>query len=422
MRFQIVLLVLISCLTLPSLTKIALNPFVDLTIGKFEEATFGGGCFWCTEAIFERIPGVAQVESGYSGGHVVNPTYQQVKQGNTGHAEVIRITYNPNIVSYEKLVDAFFHSHDPTLLNRQGVDVGHQYRSVIFYHNEHQRIIAQKVMRYLEENFVFAGPIMTELAPLINYYPAEDYHQNYFDAMKNDQFVTIDTFDISYKIDKFFSKYENQTTQESLIPETQPNASNSPKKKLLADVQIIRSANPFHPWHNLTYGGGAPEKVQVVIEVSKGSRAKYEVDKATGYLKLDRVTEEAYPYPINYGFIPQTLYGDGDPLDVLVLSSVDLQPMSTVQARVIGVFNMVDSDEEDDKILTVVDKDPQLSHIQDLSDVDGELVKEIKIYFENYKKFENKIVKINSIKDKQEAFYCIKEGIQLYRDFYVYSS
>ncbi len=420
MKFEIVLLVVIFSLATPSLTKLALNPFIDLQNGKFEEATFGGGCFWCTEAIFERIPGVAQVESGYSGGHVINPTYQQVKQGNTGHAEVIRITYDPKIVNYEKLVDAFFHSHDPTLLNRQGVDTGHQYRSVIFYHNEHQRRIAQKVMKYLEENFVFAGPIMTELAPLINYYPAEDYHQNYYDAMKNDQFVTIDTFDISHKLDKFFSKYENQTA-ESLIPnETQ--STNSLKNKLPADFQLIRSANPFHPWHNLTYGGGAPEKVQVVIEVSKGSRAKYEVDKATGYLKLDRVTEEAYPYPINYGFIPQTLYGDGDPLDVLVLSSVDLQPMSTVQARVIGVFNMVDSDEEDDKILTVVDKDPQLNHIKDLADKKAELVQQIKICFENYKKFENKIVKINHIKDKQEAFNCIKQGIQLYRDFYVYSS
>jgi len=399
-----------------------LNPFIDIDNLNVEEATLGGGCFWCTEAIFERIPGVLKVESGYSGGHVINPTYQQVKKGDTGHAEVIRITYNPNIVTYEQLVDAFFHAHDPTLLNRQGVDVGHQYRSVIYYHNEHQRIIAQKVMKHMEETYVFSGPIMTELAPLINYYPAEDYHQNYYDAMKNDQFVTIDTYDISYKIDKFFSRFENQTNE--VKTETQQEAvqsASSSKQRLPEGWQMIRSLNPFHPWHNLTYGGGAPEKVQIVIEISKGSRAKYEVDKATGYLKLDRVTEEAYPYPINYGFIPQTLYGDGDPLDVLVLSSVDLQPMSTVQARVIGVFNMVDSDEEDDKILTVVDKDPMLSHVKDLSDVDGKLLDEIKVYFENYKKFENKTVVINHVKDKHEAFKCIKDGIQLYRDIYVYS-
>jgi peptide-methionine (S)-S-oxide reductase len=141
-------------------------------------ATFGGGCFWCTEAVFELLPGVKRVESGYAGGHVPNPTYKQICTGETGHAEVIRIEFDPAAVSYEKLVEVFFEAHDPTTLNRQGADEGTQYRSVIFYHNDAQKAAAEKGKAAAQAQF--DDPIVTEISPLPKYYPAEDYHQDYF--------------------------------------------------------------------------------------------------------------------------------------------------------------------------------------------------------------------------------------------------
>ncbi len=146
---------------------------------KLKQATFGGGCFWCTEAVFQRLKGVDQVVSGYSGGHVVNPTYEQVCGKKTGHVEVIQITYDPSIVSFEKLLIVFFKTHDPTTKNRQGADSGPQYRSVVFYQDEEQRKIAEDVRKKLDDK-VFNGKIVTDIDPLINFYPAEDYHQNYF--------------------------------------------------------------------------------------------------------------------------------------------------------------------------------------------------------------------------------------------------
>jgi peptide-methionine (S)-S-oxide reductase len=141
-------------------------------------ATFGGGCFWCTEAVFELLPGVKSVESGYAGGHTPNPTYQQVCSGKTGHAEVIRIAFDPAVVSYERLVEVFFEAHDPTTLNRQGADEGTQYRSVIFYHDEAQKAAAEKGKAAAQAQF--DDPIVTEISPLTNYYAAEKYHQDYF--------------------------------------------------------------------------------------------------------------------------------------------------------------------------------------------------------------------------------------------------
>jgi peptide-methionine (S)-S-oxide reductase len=141
-------------------------------------ATFGGGCFWCTEAVFELLPGVKKVVSGYAGGSVPNPTYQQVCTGETGHAEVIQVAYDPAAVSYEKLVEVFFESHDPTTLNRQGADEGTQYRSVIFYHDEAQHQAAIKGKAAAQSHF--DDPIVTEISPLTKFYPAEGYHQDYF--------------------------------------------------------------------------------------------------------------------------------------------------------------------------------------------------------------------------------------------------
>ena len=151
----------------------------DGTAGR-EVATLAGGCFWCLDAIYRDLRGVEQVVSGYSGGATVNPTYQQVCSGSTGHAEVVQITFDPSVVSFRELVQVFFTIHDPTTLNRQGGDVGTQYRSAIFYHSPEQRAVAEQVIAELEAEHVYDAPIVTELTPFTAFYPAEAYHQDYF--------------------------------------------------------------------------------------------------------------------------------------------------------------------------------------------------------------------------------------------------
>lgn len=145
-----------------------------------EKATFGSGCFWCTEAIFQRIKGVDTVVSGYSGGHIKNPAYREVCNGVTGHAEVVQVTYDPDVVSYDELLEVFWKTHDPTTPNRQGYDVGTQYRSAIYYHSEEQHQKAEHYKQKLEEEDIFGAPIVTEIARLENFYTAEGAHQNYY--------------------------------------------------------------------------------------------------------------------------------------------------------------------------------------------------------------------------------------------------
>ena len=147
-------------------------------MAELAQATFGGGCFWCIEAVFERLDGVRSVVSGYAGGRVAHPTYEQVCSGTTGHAEVARITFDPAIVSYEDLLALFWKAHDPTTMNRQGADVGEQYRSVIFYHDEKQRAAAEESRRNAAAQFT--SPIVTTIEPLREFYEAEDYHQDYY--------------------------------------------------------------------------------------------------------------------------------------------------------------------------------------------------------------------------------------------------
>jgi len=147
---------------------------------ELEVATLGGGCFWCLEAAYDQLEGVEDVVSGYSGGDVPDPTYEQVCSGNTGHAEVVQITYDPDVTSYRELLEVFFTIHDPTTLNRQGADVGTQYRSVIFTHNEEQREIAEEVIDDLEAEGIWNQPIVTEITPFEDFYEAEEYHQNYY--------------------------------------------------------------------------------------------------------------------------------------------------------------------------------------------------------------------------------------------------
>src|SRR5215207_5537226 len=145
-----------------------------------EVATLGGGCFWCLEAVYQELRGVEKVESGYSGGHVPNPTYRAVCSETTGHAEVVQVTFDPSVVSYKDILEVYFTIHDPTTLNRQGADVGTQYRSVIFYHDDEQRRVAERVISDLESEGIWSDPIVTEVAPFDEFYIAEDYHQNYF--------------------------------------------------------------------------------------------------------------------------------------------------------------------------------------------------------------------------------------------------
>ncbi|MCO4321562.1 peptide-methionine (S)-S-oxide reductase MsrA [Aliidiomarina quisquiliarum] len=149
-------------------------------MSKNKVATFGGGCFWCTEGAFQQLKGVSTVVSGYAGGHVSEPTYEQVCTGTTGHAEVVQISYDENLISYRELLEVLFAIHDPTQLNRQGNDIGTQYRSVIFYHDEEQHAAASAIIAEITADQLFEQPLVTEVVPLNNWYPAELHHENYF--------------------------------------------------------------------------------------------------------------------------------------------------------------------------------------------------------------------------------------------------
>jgi peptide-methionine (S)-S-oxide reductase len=172
-----------------------------------EVATLGGGCFWCTEAVFADLKGVARVESGYSGGSVANPTYRDVCTGTTGHAEVINITFDPKVISFKELLEVFFTVHDPTTMNRQGADVGTQYRSAIFYHSEEQKAIAQEVIKEIESAKIWEAPIVTEVTPFKGFYKAEDYHQGYFAQNPNQPYCRVV---IAPKVAKFRDHYRER--------------------------------------------------------------------------------------------------------------------------------------------------------------------------------------------------------------------
>lgn len=171
---------------------------------EIETATLGGGCFWCLEAVFEQLRGVEGVVSGYAGGHAPHPTYEQVCGRQTGHAEVVQIRFDPRILSYRELLEVFFTIHDPTTPNRQGADVGPQYRSVILYHSPEQKLIAEEVIAYLEAQQIWSTPVVTELVPLAAFYPAEDYHQHYFGRNPHQGYCRVV---IAPKVAKLREKY-----------------------------------------------------------------------------------------------------------------------------------------------------------------------------------------------------------------------
>ncbi len=176
------------------------------TAAKLETATFGEGCFWCSEAVYQQLRGVKTVVSGYSGGNVDKPTYEQVCGGRTGHAEVIQVIFDPAEIKFDDLLKVFWQTHDPTTLNQQGHDVGTQYRSAIFYHNEEQHHIAEQYKKQLDKSGTFKSPIVTEITPFKNFFPAEKYHQNYFKLNPEQQYCQ---FVIRPKVEKFNKEFKD---------------------------------------------------------------------------------------------------------------------------------------------------------------------------------------------------------------------
>ena len=176
-----------------------------------ETATLANGCFWCSEAIFKRLKGVKSVTPGYAGGTIKNPSYDQVCNGTTGHAESIQIVFDPSVIDFDKILNIFWHTHNPTTLNRQGNDVGTQYRSAIFYHNEKQREIAEKSKKDLEKERIYKDSIVTEVIPFRNFYTAENYHKDYYDKNKQAAYCN---FVIDPKIHKLLKEYENDIKAE----------------------------------------------------------------------------------------------------------------------------------------------------------------------------------------------------------------
>jgi len=173
-------------------------------------ATIGAGCFWCVEAVFQRLKGVEKVISGYMGGEIKNPSYREVCTGRTGHAEVVQITFDPEIISYEELLEVFWKTHDPTTLNRQGNDVGTQYRSVVFYHSEAQKQIAEAYKAQLNESGTFSNPIVTEISPASAFYEAEDYHQDYFNQNGAQPYCSII---IAPKVEKLRRQFADKVSE-----------------------------------------------------------------------------------------------------------------------------------------------------------------------------------------------------------------
>jgi peptide-methionine (S)-S-oxide reductase len=179
-----------------------------------EVATLAGGCFWCLEAVFDQVQGVTDVVSGYAGGSIPNPTYKQVCTGNTGHAEVVQVTFDPQAISFEEILEIFFGIHDPTTLNRQGADVGTQYRSAIFYHSPEQKAIAEALIRRLGAEHIWPNPIVTEVAPLTAFYPAEDYHQEYF---ANNPYQPYCVAVVAPKVSKFRQKHADKLKRTAAV-------------------------------------------------------------------------------------------------------------------------------------------------------------------------------------------------------------
>lgn len=205
MFFQLVFIIMkyITIMVLVLLSTLSADP-ANAQAKKLQKATFGMGCFWCSEALFQRLNGVSSVRSGYEGGDVANPSYEDVCTGTTGHAEVIEVTYDPLKIKYDELLEVFWKSHDPTTLNRQGADVGTQYRSVVFYHNEEQKQIAEKYKKELNDTKAFGKPVVTAINKASTFYMADNYHQDYFNKNGNQPYCRMVILPKLEKLEKVF--------------------------------------------------------------------------------------------------------------------------------------------------------------------------------------------------------------------------
>lgn len=204
--FLMIVLSFIGC-TAESQNNVMRTNGKEMNVAGLDTATFGAGCFWCVEAIYQQLKGVVSVTSGYSGGHVKNPAYREVCNGTTGHAEVCHIVFDPDVISYDELLEVFFLIHDPTTLNRQGNDVGTQYRSVIFYHNEHQKELAEDYKKMVDDMGVYKSPVVTEITQFTAFYMAEDYHQEYYEMNKEAPYCS---YTITPKLNKFKKAFKDK--------------------------------------------------------------------------------------------------------------------------------------------------------------------------------------------------------------------
>ncbi len=203
---------LVSCAQEPTKKQVSLKQ-IQTTNKIMDTATFGAGCFWCVEAVFQNLKGVISLESGFSGGHVKNPSYREVCNGTTGHAEVCQLVYNPTEISYDELLEVFWQTHDPTQLNKQGNDEGTQYRSAIFYHNSNQKELAEKYKKALNESGSWPKPIVTEIVAFEKFYKADDYHQNYFNQNSDAPYCQ---FVIQPKVEKFNKVFKDKLKEKSM--------------------------------------------------------------------------------------------------------------------------------------------------------------------------------------------------------------
>jgi peptide-methionine (S)-S-oxide reductase len=199
---ELIIYIIVFAVTLSTITAKSQSALIEKgqDMDNLELVTFGAGCFWCVEAVYQRLDGVEKVVSGYTGGDVENPSYEAVCNGTTGHAEVCQIYYDPKVISFDELLEVFWKTHDPTTLNRQGADVGTQYRSVVFYHNEEQRRLTEEYKSKLDKAEIYDDPIVTEISPITEFYAAEDYHQNYYNNNSSQPYCS---YVITPKLEKF---------------------------------------------------------------------------------------------------------------------------------------------------------------------------------------------------------------------------
>jgi peptide methionine sulfoxide reductase msrA/msrB len=267
----------------------------DSKPANLEQATFGGGCFWCTEAFFKELKGVYSVESGYSGGARKNPTYQQVGSGRTGHAEVIQIEYDPKQITFKELLEVFWKTHDPTTLNQQGNDVGTQYRSVVFYHNDEQKELAEKYLQKLDESGAYGAPVVTEITKFEAFYPAEDYHQDYYDLNPE---VPYCRFVLQPKLDKFrqvfADKLKTEEVEAPMPADTDFSKINWKEKLTPEQYQVTCQFGTERPFDNAYWNNKAPGMYKCVRCGMPLFTSSTKFDSGTGWPSFYKPTDNEH--------------------------------------------------------------------------------------------------------------------------------